>query len=108
MRLIDADALKKIYTHWLPQLEAPEDAGDRNGVQTCILVLDDAPTVEVEPVRHGRWERYADDKFIGYGADGKIKYRKVYTYECTECGYGTAKKSNYCPNCGAMMDGGAE
>lgn len=45
MRLIDADALLSIYNKWLPQLTAPEDAGDRNGVETCIAVLNDAPTV---------------------------------------------------------------
>ena len=60
------------------------------------------------PVRHGRWERYCDDKFMGYGADGKIKYRKVYTYECDNCRHGTAVKTNYCPNCGAKMDGDTE
>lgn len=46
MRMIDADALLKIYKNWLPQLTAPEDKGDRQGVETCIAVLEDAPTVE--------------------------------------------------------------
>ena len=67
MRLIDADALLSIYNKWLPQLTAPEDAGDRNGVETCIAVLNDAPTVNavVMPCaigdkvyridKHGRW-----------------------------------------------------
>lgn len=42
-RLIDANALLKIYKNWLPQLTAPEDKGDRQGVETCIAVLEDAP-----------------------------------------------------------------
>lgn len=50
MRLIDADALLKIYKNWLPQLIKPEDAGDRNGVETCIAVLEYAPTIDAEPV----------------------------------------------------------
>ena len=51
-RLIDANALLKIYENWIPQLMLPEDAGDKRGVETCIAVLQDAPTVDaVEVVR---------------------------------------------------------
>lgn len=50
--LIDRAALLSIYTGWLPQLTDPEDAADRNGVETCIAVLQDAPKVDaVEVVR---------------------------------------------------------
>lgn len=48
--LISRKALLKTYTHWLPQLERPEDAGDRNGVKTCIAVLQDAPAVDAVKV----------------------------------------------------------
>ena len=51
-RLIDANALREIYKKWIPQLANPEDNGDRRGVETCIAVLEDAPTVAaVEVVR---------------------------------------------------------
>ena len=56
--LISRSELLEIYKGWLPQLTRPEDAGDRTGVETCIVVLQDAPAVDVEPVRHGRWEQY--------------------------------------------------
>ena len=49
-RLIDANALMETYKGWLPQLTAEEDAGDRNGVETCIAVLEDAPTIDAIPV----------------------------------------------------------
>lgn len=49
-RLIDADALLALYKKWLPQLTQPEDAGDRNGVETCIAVLEEAPTIYAVPV----------------------------------------------------------
>lgn len=55
MRLIDADALKAIYENWLPQLNKMEDEGNKRGVINCIAVLDAAPTIEAELVRHGRW-----------------------------------------------------
>lgn len=52
---------------------------------------------DVAPVRHGRWEMNSDrpDNII-----------------CTNCDVGfdvwkhEAKDFNYCPNCGAKMDGG--
>jgi hypothetical protein len=91
MRLIDADALLKIYKNWLPQLIKPEDAGDRNGVETCIAVLEDAPTIDAEPVRHGRWE---------------LVHKEL--SECSACGMIRNIRTQfawaYCPNCGAKMD----
>ena len=51
-RLIDADKLLEIYKKWIPQLSSEEDGGDRRGVETCIAVLEDMPTVDaVEVVR---------------------------------------------------------
>ena len=46
------------------------------------------PAADVAPVRHGRWERYG--KNLG---------------ECSECGEIVSVRNNYCPNCGARMDG---
>lgn len=52
------------------------------------------PTAEVEPVRHGRW--IFDYQFFDGGFTD--------IYRCSECG---SKNGNtdYCPNCGAKMDG---
>ena len=47
------------------------------------------PAADVAPVRHARWKRYG--KNLG---------------ECSECGEIVSVRSNYCPNCGAKMDGG--
>lgn len=45
MRLIDADELLNTYKKWIPQLILPDDEGDKNGIETCIAVLEDAPTI---------------------------------------------------------------
>ena len=45
-RLIDADKLLEIYKKWVPQLSSKEDEGDRRGVETCIAVLEDMPTID--------------------------------------------------------------
>lgn len=93
VRLIDANALKATYENWLPQLDSPEDEGEKNGVITCIAELEDAPTVDAEPVRHGMWVHDINN-----------------LYGCSEClGRETMPPKRlkpYCPNCGAKMDGG--
>ena len=59
------------------------------------------PTVDAEPVKHGRWESCCN--LMG-------EY-----FKCSECGYKAEVPTCmgepifiYCPNCGAEMDGGAE
>ena len=46
------------------------------------------PAADVAPVVHGRWKRYG--RSLG---------------ECSNCGEIVATRHNYCPNCGARMDG---
>ena len=52
------------------------------------------PAVDVAPVVHGRWIMH-DDEF-------------GLTCECSVCHIETMGDGNYCPNCGAKMDGGTE
>ena len=55
------------------------------------------PAADVVPVRHGRWKPHS-----------KVEYP---VYHCSVCGgqalfaWGKQCKSDYCPNCGARMDG---
>lgn len=54
------------------------------------------PAADVAPVRRAVWRRYSP--FTD-------------TYECSNCGEQVIDeqfRTNYCPNCGARMDGGAE
>ena len=57
------------------------------------------PAADVAPVVHGRWiDAYPD-----------IEQNPMFMYGiCSECGFeqGISKYLNYCPNCGAKMDGG--
>lgn len=77
-RLIDADSLEadcNIYDAW--------DA------QIVKEWLNDQPTVDAEPVRHGYWK---------YGE----KYG-IPNWECSVCGCHGRGDYNYCPWCGAKM-----
>ena len=76
-------AIKSLLNDCLGQVNySREDAAD------CIFWLDAA---DVAPVQHGRWKRYGRN--LG---------------ECSNCGEIVNIRYNYCPNCGAKMDGGAE
>lgn len=100
MRLIDADdyiksineRIKEAYK-WYDKCNTDEiKIRAEQAIATfceASLTAKKMPTVEAEPVRHGRWE------FIGgYG----------YQYRCSKCIMCADHRTNYCPNCGAKMD----
>lgn len=64
------------------------------------------PTADVAPVVHGLWER-EPASYWRWTPSGAVAVTRT-TYRCGLCGRGTAVKSNYCPNCGAKMDGGVD
>lgn len=81
-KLVDADQLLKT----IPS----EEIASR-------IAVANAPPVEAEPVRHGKWIE------VDVGDC---------CYRCSECGFirdaYLLDVSNYCPKCGAKMDGGEE
>lgn len=87
MRLIDADSINDFFISYSSYKEGPDE-------EDIKAWLDEQPTIEAEPVRHGEWVLV------------DAAYYDIYT--CSECG-GFAPsgfiKSNYCPKCGAKMDG---
>ena len=96
-RLIDADALIaeiiKGNTHQIGDYAITFDYG-------VMEAINNAPTIDAVPVRHGRWvETYSQG---------------CWHYDCPFCddGYATKQREKkpvkYCCNCGAKMDGGAE
>lgn len=50
------------------------------------------------PVEHGRWEPHYEHDFVS-GED------VLCGLHCSLCGLYYVKRHNYCPNCGARMDG---
>lgn len=58
-------------------------------------LLDEIPAADVAPVVHGRWvTHYRSGTPVAEG------------YVSTCCDMWNKRKSPYCPNCGAKMDGG--
>ena len=76
--------------------DTPEQVGySREDAADCIRYIDAA---DVVPVRHGYWI-------------SKNPHSYEWIFVCSNCdyidGYPFNDRSNYCPNCGAKMDGGA-
>lgn len=83
MRLIDADEMKD-------ELKDMDFVLTKHNLEDWI---DEQPTVDAEPVRHGKW------------------VNKNWNWYCSECdkpgykGHIPAEPDlDYCPNCGAKMD----
>lgn len=85
-RLIDLDKIKPMD---FPSYEM-------DGLDV-VRYLETLPTVDAVEVVHGRWEPRTD--VIGF----------VRCSVCRDCNiyedWADGKKWNYCPNCGAKMDG---
>lgn len=57
-------------------------------------MIQNMPSADVQTVRHGHWEIYVISPFDGEDV------------RCSECGtVGCAPYWDYCPHCGARMDG---
>lgn len=65
----------------------------------AVQIVEDTLAADVQPARHGRWERKKDP----YEFFDTIPV-------CSVCGCTTKWREEYlfCPNCGAKMDGGAD
>lgn len=100
MRLIDADALIEYICGQMCGCKRNECGltYERDGTEVCSTVgfiEENAPTIDSVPVVHGYNKRDCES-----------------LYECSVCGWecwdtlcGDTDIYNFCPNCGAKMDG---
>ena len=92
MRLIDANTTLKAIDKAISDYTEHDDIL-RLYSDLRLSVLD-AKTVEAEPIRHGYWITHIMPKsYIEYGAI------------CSRCGQWSGIRENFCPDCGAKMDG---
>lgn len=99
MRLIDADALEKSLTekgadYTVSMFATSDDCNIARLVAfECAEEVKNAPAIEAEPVRHGKWVWVRD------------KHNYPMGMKCSECGRRVKNLGeNYCPKCGAKMD----
>lgn len=91
MRLIDADKLRKDVLDLPNCYNGFSDTYDKAMI---VDLVDEQPTVEAEPTRHGHWIFNPKDAI-----------EMMFTLpKCSQCGAESSDAGNYCPNCGAKMD----
>ena len=110
MRLIDADVLKKLILEERDKIPLTVPAAVyelvkekanlhgnamRGGIRKALRCMEQTPTIEAEPVRHGAWIKYV----IDYDDEG----RREIEFKCSECGRFEGTREPYC-HCGAKMD----
>ncbi len=94
-RLIDADALIDNMVDYV----VDGYAESRDDFEEYTKMVQTAPTIDAVSVVHGEWifrrEFVEDTPFTGY--------------RCSNCNYWQGMGAwNFCPNCGAKMDGERE
>lgn len=90
-RYIDADLI-------LPEMESKFDMQELYlPVHFQEFIVGEIPTADVAPVRHGRWVKEKTDVLIHWHCSA-----------CEECFFLDKPNSEYCPHCGAKMDGGVK
>ena len=98
MRLIDVDALVEKIGKEIDEAKKAPLSDYCAGMKNVIGIVKNQDSVD--PVKHGHWEIY----------EGQSNTRVA----CSECEHPVNyfwddwKSANYCPNCGAKMDGEAE
>jgi len=92
VRTIDADLFKNNVKAWAENIrDFRSDNKCFFTEENVLKMIDDQPTLEVEPVKHGKWI-----------------YDFWCAFKCSECGakkdkYKGENLTPYCPMCGAKM-----
>ena len=94
MRLGDLDEVLRMIVDSREDNPYTGNAASAWRVAHCcaIICVKDCTTIDAAPVVHGQWIPFHSQ------AAGDIHY-------CSACEVGSTWRSNYCPNCGAKMDG---
>lgn len=89
----------KLHQKYIPNAEKEFWGKDRP--DWCPLVEVAIQSADIAEIRHGEWEE-SQKTSISAERHRKIHYN---IYKCSRCNHANGKhKSNFCPNCGAIMD----
>lgn len=67
-----------------------------------VARIEKIPAADVAPVVHGRWIERKEHFYFQNGCKEWINFY------CSECDAPNNSPTDYCPNCGVKMDGGAD
>ena len=103
-----AEYIQRSYIRKMAMFEMAYTMETETDAAVVLRMIEDVPAADVAPVVHGEWEA-ADWREYDANSCEVICYPKD-GIACTHCRYVFKKdalwKKNFCPNCGAKMDGG--
>lgn len=117
-RYIDVDAFIKSFRKVLPRLKVhvdpdltPDAYAYLRGGEAIIKDLKKFPSADVKPVTYGCWVPVNESEITGRNPEFAGR-DPIGGFECSHCGEEAILNCNdefvlsdYCPNCGAKMDG---
>ena len=80
---------------YIERTDALRIVDEHHGARQAYQRIRKIPAANVAPVVHGRWKKCRIPVPVYGGVE----------ISCSICGRITAHEYNYCPNCGARMDG---
>lgn len=84
----------------------------KNSLKYVLQDINEQPEADVVEVKHGKCIKNTPnpDKMVEFHKLGIGKGMSVNSifWTCSECGEWISPRNNYCPNCGARMDGDKE
>lgn len=114
MRLIDADVIAKQLgitnmDYFICACKNHDFCGRDADFENSCVAIKDTPTIDAIPVKYGKWNPGKEISRTMLGDETlAIEYDAFY---CSACGRRYKEYVliyNYCPNCGAKMDGERE
>lgn len=98
-RYIDVEAVLELIQEEFHKTDV--NGEEQIGILKCHRIVREAPTADVVEVRHGHWITQEEAELMD-------SFDLAYT--CSVCGHldwdcTESETFNYCPNCGAKMDG---
>lgn len=90
--LISRKALISRFERYQSDCEEENDIIAAQVFADCICELQDAPAVDAAPVVRGEWMELHEENGHEVGTCSHCRHVRIV--------------DNYCPNCGALMDGG--
>ena len=104
MRLIDAEKVEELLWEMCDENDFDDDycSGVMDGLEKAIKTINEQPTIE--PVKRGHWEDMGNGDIDGiYNCCSVCQEEAYFDYDAREYVY-----FDYCPHCGAKMDGESE
>ena len=96
-RLIDAIKIYDAVENWYRISSGIEHRCERD----FLDLICSAETEDAVKVVHGRWRKLTTDGYDFFGKQTIV----TLACNCSVCGLDGREETNYCPNCGAKMDG---